>query len=57
VRVVDMGNFFKPGKYNMAVCPFCNGRGRLPKNLVALLFAEDVRGLDSSKEKRESLKK
>ena len=28
-----------------------------PRTLVALLFAEDVRGLDSSKEKRKSLKK
>ena len=27
-----MGNIFKPEKYNMAVCPLCNGKGRLPKN-------------------------
>ena len=27
-----MGNTFDPEKYNMAFCPVCNGKGRLPKH-------------------------
>jgi DnaJ-class molecular chaperone len=27
-----MRKTFKPEKYNMAICPACNGKGKLPKN-------------------------
>ena len=48
-----MGNFFKPGKYNMDVCPLCNGRGRLPKNPGGFIVCRRCEGFGFIKRETE----
>jgi hypothetical protein len=41
----------------MVFCPDCKGKGKLPKNLMALLSAQDVEAVGPLEKKRKLLKK
>jgi hypothetical protein len=54
---MTMGKIFNPEKYGMVFCPDCKGKGKLPKNLMALLSAQDVEAVGPLEKKRKLLKK
>ncbi len=39
-----MEKAFSPQRYNMVICPVCNGKGRLPKNRGSFDVCRNCRG-------------